>query len=51
MIKRPSKAKGARRTDWAAKVRKFKPQLNALTDEERTRLLHEGLTFLELLSS
>ncbi len=32
--------------NWAAEVRKFKPQMNALTDTERARLLDEGLKII-----
>jgi len=35
--------KTSQTTDWAAKVRKFKPQLNSLTDAERRRLLKEAM--------
>ena len=30
-------------TDWAARIRKLKPRMNALTDAERQRLLAEAL--------
>jgi hypothetical protein len=30
--------------NWAAKVRKYKPQMNGLTNVERRRLLKEALT-------
>ncbi|MBI3851109.1 MAG: hypothetical protein HY298_12665 [Verrucomicrobia bacterium] len=37
------KKKPSKKVDWAAEVRKFKPQLNALTDSQRQRLLAEAL--------
>ncbi|MBI2927078.1 MAG: hypothetical protein HYY24_15390 [Verrucomicrobia bacterium] len=33
----------SKKRDWAAEVRQFKPQLNALTGAERELLLEEGL--------
>lgn len=40
---RKNAAKKRPTTDWAARIRKLKPGMNALTDAERERLLAEAL--------
>lgn len=37
----------SRKTDWAAQVRKYKPELNRLTDAERQQLLAEALADID----
>lgn len=40
------KKKTSSNVDWATEVRKYKPQLNALTDAQRQELLEEGLRLI-----
>ncbi len=43
MKAKSTRATANRKINWAAKVRRFKPQLNALTSAERQHLLKEAL--------
>jgi hypothetical protein len=44
MRKKAGKSKLTTQVDWAVEVRKQKPLLNALSEEQRQALLAEGLT-------
>ena len=43
MVMKKETASRTKKIDWAAEVRKYKPQLNALSDVERQQLLVEAV--------
>ena len=45
-MKKGEKSK-ASKLNWAVEVRKFKPQLNALTSKERQKLLRDALADID----
>ena len=47
MKSKPSKGNRVKVTAWADRIRKLKPQMNALTHEERERLLAETLRTID----